>query len=88
MKSMKLTEDLQRKIQDFMMYTQSNLDSKKELDNFLNMLSPSLKKMVMETIFLNAIQKNRIMNGNLEIIDYVVHNIEPVLYKPEDFIVR
>ena len=43
MKNMKLREDIQNQVRDYMMSTQTNLDLQKELDDFLNMISPSLK---------------------------------------------
>eukprot|EP00347_Sterkiella_histriomuscorum_P022573 403337973 len=88
MKNMKLPEDLQRKVQDFMMYTQSNLDYQKQLDMFLNMISPSLRLQVTQHIFLIAISKNIIFKGNQELIRFVVHNIITLLYLPEDIIIR
>ena len=71
-----------------MMYTQSNLDNQKELDLFLNMISPSLRLMVTQHIFMNAIEKNHIFKGNQEITDFVVHNIVTLLFLPEDGIIR
>lgn len=43
MKNMKLPENLQNSVREFMLSTQSNLDNQKELDQFLNMISPSLR---------------------------------------------
>lgn len=44
MKNMKLTEHIQANVRDFMMTTQSNLDDQKDLDYFLNVISPSLRQ--------------------------------------------
>ena len=85
---MKLPIDLQSKVQEFMLYTQSNLDYQKELDQFLNMISPSLRLLVTQHIFLNAISKNAIFRDNPELIRFVVHNIITLLYLPEDDIIR
>jgi len=88
MKNMKLPEDIQRKVQDYLMYTQSTLDNQKELDMFLNMISPSLRLEVTQHIFMNAIENNDNFKGNSQLVDFVVHNITPLLYLPEDNIVR
>ena len=46
MKNMKMPEKLQNNVREFMMSTQNNLDHQKELDQFLGMISPSLRGQV------------------------------------------
>ena len=58
MKNMKLPENLQNNVREFMLSTQSNLDNQKELDQFLTLISPSLRLSVTQHIFLNSIQSN------------------------------
>ena len=86
MKNMKLPEHLQNSIRDFMMFTQSNLDNQKELDQFLGIISPSLKLQVTQHIFLNAIESNPIFQGNQDIIDFLINDLLAWLYLPEDVI--
>ena len=86
MKNMKLPEHLQSSIRDFMMFTQSNLDNQKELDQFLGIISPSLKLQVTQHIFLNAIESNPIFQGNQDIIDFLINDLLAWLYLPEDVI--
>ena len=51
MKSLKVSEKLQRKIMDYLSNSQIYLDLQNELETFLNSISPSLKHEVMEYMF-------------------------------------
>ena len=55
MRNLKLTENMQTKVRDFMLKTISNMDSQKELEAFLKILSPSVKKSVTNHIFTEVI---------------------------------
>jgi len=46
MKNMGLEEDIQREVRDFMLRTNSNMDSQEELKKFLKYISPSLQYQV------------------------------------------
>ena len=86
MKNMKLPEELQNSVREFMMTTQNNLDNQKEMDQFLTMISPSLRMEVTQCIFLEAIGKNSIFKGQ-DIIDFLVKDISLLLFLPEDSII-
>ena len=75
MKNMKLPEDLQTSIREFMMFTQSNLDNQKELDQFFGLISPSLRKQVTQHIFQNAVGVNPVFKSNLEIMEFLINDI-------------
>ena len=84
MKNMKLPEEIQKRVQNYMMYTQSTLDHQKELDAFLDMISPSLRLEVTRHIFSEAIMKNEVLRDNTELIEFVVPKLVTLLYLPED----
>ena len=44
----------------FMLSTENNLDNQKQLDTFMQMISPSLRNKVTKYIFLDAIAANSI----------------------------
>ena len=71
MKNLKIPENLSKRIQDFLTSTQSILDQQTEFDNFLRMLSPSLRIEVAKHIFHSALLSNDIFEGKTEIIDYI-----------------
>ena len=75
MKNMKLPEELQGEIREFMMSTYSNLDHQKELNEFYSIISPSLKDQVVNFILTDAITKNETFKGNKELIDYLVNDV-------------
>jgi hypothetical protein len=51
MKNIKLPEELQTRVIQYMQYQQSTLDQQKELEKFFMMISPSLKNEVTRYIF-------------------------------------
>lgn len=58
MKTMRLPEQIQTEIREFMFTTQNSLDNQKEMNQFIEMLSPNLKTQVVNHIFINAFNKN------------------------------
>lgn len=79
MKNMKLPEDLQKRVIHFLMSTHTTLDAQTELDDFLKMLSPSLKAEVIKHIFAKVINSNDQMRGNDALISYIVRKLDIVL---------
>ena len=88
MKKMKLPEEIQQKVQHFMMFTQSSLDQQKELDAFLDMISPSLRLEVTRHIFGEAIANNDVLRGKADLIEFIVYKLTTLLYLPEDTICK
>lgn len=69
MKNMRLPEEIQGEVIEFVRATQGNLDNQKNMNKFVEMLSPSLKKIVMQHVFLNAFNKNPIFENDRSLID-------------------
>jgi hypothetical protein len=57
MKNMQLSEDLQKKVQDYLTVKQSDIDNRQELENLLILLSPSLRLMITQQVFSNSIAR-------------------------------
>ena len=53
------------------------MDSQKELEEFLDMLSPSVKERVTNHIFGTAILKNPVFNEDLDIVSYIIDYVQP-----------
>ena len=88
MKTMRLPEEAQVEIREFLMATQGNLDNQNNMNHFVDMLSPSLKTLVMQHIFLNAFNKNSLFQNDKPLIDHLIKDIIPHLRRPDDFIVQ
>ena len=88
MKNLKLPEELQRRVQNYLIYTHSTLDNQQELDEFLGMISPSLKLEVTTHIFSVVILNNYMFKDAPEVVDFMVHKLVTLLYLPEDEIIR
>lgn len=88
MKNMKLPEETQKKVQNYIMSTQSTLDHQQEMDAFLKMISPSLRLEVTRHIFSMIVVKNPLFVENEDLIDYLVRYLNTLLYLPEDVIIN
>ena len=86
MKNMRLPETIQQKVQDYITSTQSTFDQQKELDNFLDMISPTLRIEVIRHVFLMGINQNPVFEN--EWIDYILRYLEPEMHWPEDIIIN
>ena len=89
MKNLKLPKDLQKKVLDYLLYTQSNLDAQKELAKFKRMISPSLKMEVIRHIFSDVIKRNWVFSaGSNDLNEFVLSKINTTSYPPEEFVVK
>lgn len=88
MKNIQLSVNIQHKVQDYLTLRQNDIDNQKELDNLLSLLSPSLRLMITQHVFLNAIGKMPVFIKTPEIVEYIVTNIDTMQFKPEDYIFK
>jgi len=88
MKNMKLPEETQKKVQNYIMSTQSTLDHQQEMDAFLKLISPSLRLEVTKHIFHTIVVKNDLFRENEDLVDYLVRYLNTLLYLPEDEIIK
>lgn len=58
------------------------------MNQFCDMLPPSLKSLVMQHIFINAFKRNDIFQADHDLIDTFIKDIIPYLMKPDDIIVE
>ncbi|CAI2366862.1 unnamed protein product [Moneuplotes crassus] len=88
MRNMSIPEHLQNRVQAYLISTQATLDQQKEFDDFLQLLSPSLKSEVTKHIFQECIIGNPIFEEKVEIIEIVLYDLTTLLFLPEDEICR
>ena len=86
MKNLKLPKDIQKRVINYIIYTQSGFDKSDEMRSFKNMLSPSLNTEVIREIFSSVKPVFEGISDNL--IDYVLEKITTGSYPPEDEIIR
>lgn len=87
MKNMNMPDETVNKVQDFIMSTQGTLDHQKEMESFLELISPSLRLEVTRHIFSEIVIQNPIFSGDEKLIDYLVKYLITCLYLPEDIII-
>jgi CRP-like cAMP-binding protein len=87
MNNIRLPKDLQDEVRHFMMLTQNNLNTQNELNDFLSMISPSIRNKVTKHIFLDAISSNPIFSSSEELTNFLVSDVKIYLFMPEDYII-
>ena len=72
------------------MFTHATQDSQKELDKFLDLLSPLLELEVKTNIFGNIFRRNELFeqNNDKEMLEYVIQKITTSVHLPESSIVE
>jgi hypothetical protein len=88
MKTIKLTESLQRQVQEYLTMKQSDLENQRELDNLLSLLSPSLRLKITQQVFLSSIRKMLIFSAEIDAVDLIVRMLETVQVMPEDYVIK
>ena len=94
MKNMKLPAFLQRAVSDYLLQTQNTQDQQKELQEFLEHLSPSLKFKVNVHIFNDVLRNNYIFKDLLEhhdgeiVINFIVKKLKIRLTAPESVLIE
>lgn len=77
MKNLKIDKGLQLKIINFLLYTQSNRDHQRELEQFKDMISPSLQMEVNLFIF-----------GDIVKMDCLISHFTENSFFPEEYIMK
>ena len=88
MKNIRLPIIIQNKVRDYLNYTQSNLETQRELEDFKTMISPSLKLEVTRHIFLQVLIGNPIFGNNPELNEMVIEKVSVNSYPPEALIIK
>lgn len=64
MKNLHINKELQAKVINYLLYTQSNRDQQRELQAFKKMISPSLQIEATKYIFYDIIKMNPILQDS------------------------
>jgi len=88
MKNLKMPQSIKEEVDFYLNHTQNSLDLQEELDSFLRVLSPSLKKKVSAYIFHDVILLNPAFQGHEEVLKLVLQDVVTKLYLPENEIIR
>ena len=88
MKNLNIPDSIKDDVKYYLSYTQSTLDHQKELDEFLVMLSPSLKQKVITYIFYDTILKNIVFKEKHDSVKTLLPDLTIKLFLPEDKIIR
>lgn len=76
MKNIKLDHDVQIEVLTYLSKIHKRIDQRKDLDQLISKLSPSLKNLVTKRLFLNVISVNQVFENFPEVFEFILENIE------------
>lgn len=88
MNNMHIPNETMKKVQNYIMSTQGTLENQQEMEDFLELISPSLRLEVTKHIFSQIVVTNSLFGGNEELIDYLIKYLITSLFLPEDIIIN
>ena len=87
MKNMRLPEELQQRISDYLIYTQATMASSEEFNTFNSLISPSLYNEVLQFLYGSLIKDSEIFAGSDEIKTFILPKLQPQFCKPEEMLI-
>jgi CRP-like cAMP-binding protein len=87
MKNMKLPEDLQLRIYDYLMSTHKILEFKDELESFEQMIPPSVRLEVRANIYRGIVQGSSLLRDNAALAEVTTRLFQSVFYQPDESVV-
>ena len=87
MKNMHLPEKVQENIRDFMHSSNCSLSNQEKMNHFCEMLPSSLKQLVINHIYISAVEQSCLLKYHTEAIKDMVGDLIPQMRKPDDIIV-
>mmetsp|Transcript_18741 Transcript_18741/g.28766 ORF Transcript_18741/g.28766 Transcript_18741/m.28766 type:complete len:250 (-) Transcript_18741:1147-1896(-) len=89
MRSLKLPEELQDNVLNYLQYIHETPDFQQDLDKFFALLSPALKNKILGHLHMGVIQKVDIFTQCSSIeIGFIMNNLKVLLFMPGDYIIR
>ena len=86
-KNLKLNTDIEKDIKHYISYIENTFENQREMDSFLAILSPSLKRRVIFNIFKEALFSNKIFKNQDEVVNTLCEKLETRLFMPEDTVI-
>lgn len=89
MRSIKLPEDIQNQVIEYLMHCQESPDVQQDIEKFFDILSPSLKNKILNHMYNKIIQEIDIFHDCTDIeIGFIVNNLKTMLFLVDDEIIR
>lgn len=89
MRSIKLPEEIQNQVIEYLMHCQESPDVQQDIEKFFDILSPSLKNMILHHMYNKIIQEIDIFRDCTDIeIGFIVNNLKTMLFLIDDEIIR
>lgn len=89
MRSIKLPEEIQNQVIEYLMHCQESPDVQQDIEKFFEILSPSLKNVILHHMYNKIIQEIDIFHDCTDIeIGFIVNNLKTMLFLIDDEIIR
>ena len=86
MMKLQISDKVQDKIKEYLIVTNNSWDQQKDMEEFMLMLSPSLKLEVTREIFDDTFLENKVFEKKVEILEFILQDIVMNRFLPEDTI--
>lgn len=89
MRSIKLPEEIQNQVIEYLMHCQESPDVQQDIEKFFDILSPSLKNSILQHMYNKIIQEIDIFHDCTAIeVGFIVNNLKTMLFLIDDEIIR
>ena len=87
MKNMKISEELQQKISDYLIYTEATMASQRDFETLYSLISPSLYNKVLHCLFEAILKQNPVLKKDKRMAEFILPKLKPHFCKPEEVLV-
>lgn len=88
MRSIKLPEEIQNQVIDYLMHCQESPDVQQDIEKFFEILSPSLRNIILHHLYNKIVSEINIFGNCTEIeIGFIINNLKTMLFLVDDEII-
>ena len=88
MSKLTISDSVKSKIKEYLKITFNSYGQQKDMEEFIQMLSPSLKLEITRQVFDDCIIENKVFGKNIDVLEFILEEIVIAQFVPEDIIWR
>jgi len=88
MMKLQISDPVQSKIKEYLVVTHNSCVQQNNMEEFMQMLSPSLKLEVTREVFDDCILENKVFEKKIDVLEFILQDIVIARFEPEDTICR
>lgn len=84
MSKLTISDSVKSKIKEYLKITHNSYGQQKDMEEFIQMLSPSLKLEITRQVFDDCIIENKVFGKNIDVLEFILEEIVIAQFVPED----